>query len=523
MGGNILFIIAGIVIGVGVGIAVTFWLQTRLKTTAIKNAEEQSKKLVEDAKKEAEHLKLSAELDIKTSRDKQRSDFETRARDRERALEKKEKYLDERETNLERRANLLTAKQAELSSKETKLLDEEKSFSTKTDRLNAMLVEENKKLERIAGMTQDEAKQQLFHNLEEKVREEAKFFIKAEIEKARGEAEREAKKIISTSIERCATEHVVESTIAQVALPSDEMKGRIIGREGRNIRCFETLTGTDLLIDDTPGVAFITSMDPIRREVARMSLERLLVDGRIHPARIEEIVKDTEAEFPAIIQKVGEDAAMELKVMGLHPELIKLLGQLKFRTSYGQNVLSHSKEVANLAYLMATELKLPDINIAKRAGLLHDIGKAVSQEYEGTHQKIGAEFAKRYGESEIIVNAIEAHHRDIAPTSTIAVLVEAADSISGARPGARRETFEAYVERLEKLESIVTSFDGVGKAYAIQAGREIRVMVEPDKVSDELAFELASSLARKIEQEMKYPGEIKVTVIRETRAVSHAK
>ncbi|MDD2890827.1 MAG: ribonuclease Y [bacterium] len=516
---TIALIIVGIAIG-GVGI---FLLQMRLKTTATKKAEDESKKLIEDAKKEAEHLKLSAQFDIKTLRDKQKLEFDDRARAKESILEKKEKYLDDRESNLERRANLLTAKQAELSSKETKLLDEEKSITTKTDRLNSLIMEENRKLEKIAGMTEEEAKQQLFHNLEEKVKDESKFFIRTEIEKAKLEADREARKIVSTAIERCATEHIVESAVAQVALPSDEMKGRIIGREGRNIKCFETLTGTDLLIDDTPGVAFISSMDPIRREIAKMSLERLLTDGRIHPARIEELVKTVEEEFPGIVQKIGEETIMEMKVSTVHPELVKLLGYLKFRTSYGQNVLIHSKEVANLAYLMATELELPEAKIARRAGLLHDIGKALSQEYEGTHQKIGADIAKRYGETDLVVNAIEAHHRDIPATSIIAVLVEAADSISGARPGARRETFEAYVERLEKLESIVTSFDGVGRAYAIQAGREVRVMVEPEKISDESAFELANSLARKIEQEMKYPGEIKVTVIRETRAVTRAK
>lgn len=506
----------------GVFFFLGFRLQKWLRVLNVKKTQDASQKLIEDAKKDAERYRLSAELEFKTKWNKQRADFEKETRKRRAGIEKKEKHLDIRESNLERRADLLTEKQAELSAKETNFLNEEKVITAKKGRLDALILEENRKLEGIAGMTQEEAKQQLFQNLESKVRDEAKVFINEEVQKARASAEREAKKIISTAIGRCASEYMLESTVSQIQLPSDEMKGRVIGREGRNIRSFEALTGTNLIIDDTPGSIFLSCLDPTRREVAKISLERLIIDGRIHPTRIEEVVKRVEAEFPEAIRKVGEDVAFELKISGLAPELIELLGHLKFRTSYGQNVLAHSKEVANLASLMALELKL-SAKEAKRAGLLHDIGKSAPSEYEGTHQKIGGELARRYGESEIVVNAIEAHHGDIDPISPIAVLVEAADSISGARLGARRETFEAYVERLEKLETVVSSFDGVGKAYAIQAGREIRVIVEPNKISDETAFELAQSLAKKIEHEMKYPGEIKVTVVRETRASATAK
>jgi ribonuclease Y len=514
--------VIGFIVTAAVSCVVGFFVRKWLGTAKLKGAEESARKTLEDAKREAGRYKETAELELRAESSKRRSDIEKEIRDRRSESEKREKYLDERGKNLERKADLIARKEAELSSKEVQLLDMEKQIATKNDKLENVIMEENRKLEKIAGMTQEEAKRQLFDNLESKVREESKAFIREENEKTRATAEREARKIISTSIERCATEHVLQSTTATVSLPSDEMKGRMIGREGRNIRTFETLTGVDLVIDDTPGVAFIASLDPIRREIAKMSLERLISDGRIHPARIEEIVEQCKNEFPNIIQKVGEDVAAELKVPDLHVELIKLLGQLKFRSSYGQNVLVHSKEVARLASLMATELGLHE-KTAKRAGLLHDIGKAVSQEYEGTHQKIGAEFARRFGETDIVVNAIEAHHKDVDPATSIAVLVEAADAISGARPGARRETFEAYVERVEKLEEIVSSFDGVEKSYAIQAGREVRVIVEPDRIQDNNLTELARDISQKIEDEMKYPGEIKVTVIRERRAISKAK
>ncbi|MBI4721649.1 MAG: ribonuclease Y, partial [Candidatus Stahlbacteria bacterium] len=492
-------VIAAIFFFIGVSIR-------RTKAINLKTTEETAEKMIADAKKDAERYKATAELEMKTEWNKKTTEFEREIRNRRDETEKREKYLDERGKNLERKADLVARKEAELSKKEIYLLDMEKQVVTKGEKLEVILAEENRKLEKIAGMNQEEARQHLFQNLEKKVREEAKEFIRGEREKAKAEAGREAKRIISTAIERCTTEYVLESTSSTVALPSDEMKGRMIGREGRNIRAFETATGVDLLIDDTPGIAFISSLDPIRREIARTSLEKLILDGRIHPARIEEIVDQVRKEFPGVVQKIGEDIAIELKVSDIHPELIKLLGQLRFRTSYGQNVLAHSKEVAHLSSLMAAELGLSQ-DIAKRAGLLHDIGKSVSQEYEGTHQKIGAEFARRFGESDIVINAIEAHHKDIEPTSPIAVLVEASDAISGARPGARRESLEAYVERIEKLEQIVSSFNGVEKTYAIQAGREVRVIVEPDRVSDSDLTDLANEISHKIEEEMKYPGE----------------
>jgi ribonuclease Y len=518
---NIFFYILTVLVA-GIFYIIGFWGQKWFKTKRVKTAEETAQKVIEEGKKEAERYKETAELEARAEWSKRRSDFEREISNRKAETEKREKYLDERSKNLERKLDLITRKEAELSKKEVYLLDTEKQLTEKKENLSTLIMEENRKLEKIAGMTQEEAKQQLFQNLETKVKEEAKEFLREQREKVRAEAGREAKKIISVAIEKCATEHVLESTVTTVSLPSDEMKGRMIGREGRNIRTFETCTGVDLVIDDTPGIAFISSLDSTRREIAKVALERLLVDGRIHPARVEEIVEQAKKEFPATVQKIGEDVVSELKIYELHPELIKLLGKLKFRTSYGQNILIHSKEVAYLSSLMAGELRLQQ-DIAKRAGLLHDIGKAVTQEYEGTHQKIGAELAKRYGESDIIINAIEAHHKDIEPTSPIAVLVEAADAISGARLGARRETLEAYIERIEKLEEIVSSFPGVEKTYAIQAGREVRVIVEPDKVSDNDLNELAIDISHKIEEEMKYPGEIKVTVIREKRAIGRAK
>ncbi|MCK4353324.1 ribonuclease Y [candidate division WOR-3 bacterium] len=517
-----MWLIFGYVLTAAVFYFIGFWIQKLLKTSRLKKAEELAQKIIADAKKESEHRKSTADLELRAEWSKRRSDFEKEIRTRRTEIERREQVLDNREANLERKVDLITRKEGELAGKEADLLEKDKAITVKNEQLDNLILEENRKLEKIAGMTQEEAKRQLSQNLEKEVKDKAKEFIKEETEKARAEAEREAKKIIATAIERCATGYVLESTVCTMTLPSDEIKGRLIGREGRNIRSFETQTGVDLLVDDTPESVSISSLDPVRREIAKISLERLIADGRVHPTRIEEIVEQVKKEMPEIIRTAGENMALELKISGLHPEIIKLLGQLRYRTSYGQNVLDHSKEVSHLAFLMATELGLPE-DIARRAGLLHDIGKAVSHEYEGTHQKIGGELARRYGESEIVANAIEAHHKDIEPASPIAVLVQAADAMSGARPGARRETFEAYIERLEKLENIVSSFDGVQKAYAIQAGREVRVIVEPEKVTDETATELATSIAHKIEKGMKYPGEIKVTVIRETRAIARAK
>jgi ribonuclease Y len=371
-------------------------------------------------------------------------------------------------------------------------------------------------------MTRDEARQTLLRKLEDEVKQEAAIFIKRSEDEAKEKADKEARKIIGLAIQRCAADHAVETTVSVVNLPSDEMKGRIIGREGRNIRALEIATGVDVIIDDTPEAVILSGFDPIKREIAKQSLEKLIQDGRIHPGRIEEIVEKVKKEMDNNIREEGEKAVLDTGLHGIHPEIVKLLGRLKYRTSYGQNVLQHSIEVANLMGVMASELKL-DFNLAKRIGILHDIGKAVSHEVEGTHSKLGADLARKYGESENICHAIEAHHQDIEPKTLLAVLVQAGDAISASRPGARRETLETYVKRLEKLESIADSFKGVAKAYAIQAGREIRVMVQPEKVTDAQAAVMARDITKKIEEGLEYPGQIKVTVVRETRAVEYAK
>ena len=388
--------------------------------------------------------------------------------------------------------------------------------------MDRLLQEEKEKLQNISGMTRDEARQLLLKKLEDEVKQEAAIFIKRSEEEAKEKADKEARKIIGLAIQRCAADHTVETTVSVVHLPSDEMKGRIIGREGRNIRALEIATGIDVIIDDTPEAVILSGFDPIKREIAKISLERLLQDGRIHPGRIEEIVEKVKKEMENTMREEGEKSLFDTGLHGVHPEIIKLLGRLKYRTSYGQNVLQHSKEVAYLMGVMASELKL-DFTLAKRIGLLHDIGKAISHEVEGTHSKLGADLARKYGESENICHAIEAHHQDIEPKTLLAVLVQAADAISATRPGARRETLETYVKRLEKLEAIADSFKGVAKAYAIQAGREIRVMVLPDKVTDAQAAVMARDITKKIEEGLEYPGQIKVTVVRETRAVEYAK
>ncbi|MCK4395214.1 ribonuclease Y [candidate division WOR-3 bacterium] len=513
------------IIPITVGIVmffIGFLVMELIRRAKIKKATNIADKIIEKSKEEAENYKRNAKEEMQKKWSLKKQEFEWETKNRRRELTQLEKRLNEREVNIERKNNLLMRKEKDIIHRERELIQKEKSIKLKDARYTSLLREENARLERIAGMTSEQAKRQLMDNLKEQAKYEAAKMIREIKEKAVEEGGKKAKEIITLAIQKSAMEHVSESTVSVVALPNDEMKGRIIGREGRNIRTFENLTGVEAIVDDTPGAVTLSGFDPIRREVAKRSLEKLVADGRIHPARIEEIIEKTEKEIEETIKLTGEETVMDMTITGIHPELVKLLGRLKFRTSYGQNVLLHSKEVATISALMAGELRL-DVEDAKRAGLLHDIGKAVDQNYEGTHAKIGAELAEKYGESQIVINAIAAHHEEVDVETPISVLIQAADTISGARPGARRETLEAYIKRLERLEEIALSFDGVSKAYAMQAGREIRIVVEPDRLDDFRCKELAEHIAQKIESELKYPGQIKVTVIRETRAVEFAK
>jgi ribonuclease Y len=478
-------------------------------------------RLLGEARAEAERLRQKAEAELKTEWEKERLKFETQTATTRRELERTESKLTEREAFLARRDSVLTQKEADLIRKDRDLGSREKVARAKMERLDQLIAQENSRLERVAGLSSEDAKRELLRNMENQARLEAAQLIKDIREEARQRADAEAREITIQAIQRCAVSHAAETTVSVVNLPSDELKGRIIGREGRNIRTFETMTGVEVMIDDTPGAIIISGFDPIRREVAKLAMERLVTDGRIHPARIEEVVNRTKDELNATIKATGDAVVLELGIVGLSLELSKMLGRLRFRTSYGQNVLMHSKEVAFLAGMMAQELAL-DAAIARRAGLLHDIGKAADQTVEGTHAQIGAELAQRFGESDVVINAVAAHHEEAKLESPYAFLVAAADGVSSSRPGARRESFETYVKRVESLEAIATSFEGVEKAYAIQAGREIRVLVEPDKVLDRDTSDLAARVAAQIQTELKYPGQIKVTVIRETRAVNYA-
>ncbi len=499
-----------------------WFISQRIGEIKLKKAEELSKKIIQEAEKEAEIKKKEAILEARDEWYKAKLNFEKELQVKQAEFHRMEKRLSEREANLDRKVDILTKKERDIQNRDKILYAREKAVRAKSDELNRKISEQNKQLEKIAQMTSEEAKKLLLENLESQARQEAAQLIKEIKEQAEQTAEKEAKNIIISAIQRCAADHTVESTVSVVNLPNEEMKGRIIGREGRNIRSFETATGIDVIVDDTPEAVILSGYDPIRREIARMALEKLIMDGRIHPARIEEVVEKAEKEMEVIIRETGEQACFDVGIHGIHPELVKLLGKLQFRTSYGQNVLQHSKEVAFLAGLMAAELGL-DANLAKRAGLLHDIGKAVDRETEGTHTQIGYNVAQKFGENPIVLNAIASHHEDVTSESPYSVLVQAADATSGARPGARRETLEGYIKRLEKLEELADSFKGVAKSYAIQAGREIRVIVEHDRIDDQGATELANEMAKKIEAELEYPGQIKVTVIRETRAVEYAK
>jgi ribonuclease Y len=479
-------------------------------------------KILADAKKEAEALIKDAKLQAKEIIIQSKQDFEREYKERRNELLKMEQRIIQKEENLEKKLSFIDQKEGNLSKRERNLQQQEKELENKYEEVNRLLEEQRKRLEQIAGMTADEAKEHLILSIEEEAKERAAKMIKRIEDEAKATADKKAKEIIALAIQRYSSDYVSEKTVSLVTLPNEEMKGRIIGREGRNIRALEAATGVDLIIDDTPEAVILSGYNPIRREVARISLERLISDGRIHPARIEEVVEKVQQEMEITIRETGEQAAFDVGVHGIHPELIKMLGTLKYRTSFAQNVLQHSLEVAFLCGIMAAELGI-SVRQAKRAGLLHDIGKAVDHEVEGSHAIIGAEQAKRYGESQRIVNAIASHHDEVPPESPLAVLVQAADTLSAARPGARKELLESYVKRLEDLERIAMSFKGVSKAYAIQAGRELRIIVENSKVSDEEAALLCYEVAKKVEKELTYPGQIKVTVIRETRAVEYAK
>ena len=487
----------------------------KVAENAIGSAENEAKKIINDALKSCESKKKEMLLEAKDEIHKNRVEFDKEIKERRNETQRTEKRLLQKEENLDRKLDNLEKREENLKDKNKKL--EEKEAHVEEIQKRQLEV-----LEKLSGLTAEEAKEYLLKNIEDKVRVEAAVRIKEIEEQTKEVADEKARNLITQSIQRCAADHVAEATVSVVNLPNDEMKGRIIGREGRNIRTLETLTGIDLIIDDTPEAVILSSFDPIRREVARVALEKLISDGRIHPARIVEMVEKAKKEVDITIKKEGEAAAFEVGVHGLHPELIKLLGRLRFRTSYGQNVLRHSVEVAQIASIMASELGLDSV-IAKRAGLLHDVGKAASHEVEGSHVTIGADFAKKYNEDKLVINAILSHHGDAEPDSTVACLVQAADAISAARPGARRENIETYIKRLEKLEEISTSFKGVEKTYAIQAGREIRVMVKPDDINDQSMIVVAREIAQKIENELEYPGQIKVSVVRETRAVEYAK
>ena len=481
----------------------------------IGSAEEEAKRIINEAIKGGENKKREMLLEAKEEIHKSRSEYEREVKERRAEVSKQERRLQQKEEALDKKINLHEKKEDELAKKIT-------AIDKKQEEVDSLKRSQMEVLEKISGLTQDEAKAYILKGVEDDVRHETAMKIKEIEAQMKEEADQTAREIIATAIQRCAADHAAETTVSVVPLPNDEMKGRIIGREGRNIRTLETITGVDLIIDDTPEAITVSSFDPVRREVARLALEKLIADGRIHPTRIEDMVEKARREVDHTIKVEGERATFETGVHNLHPELIKLLGRQKYRTSYGQNVLNHSIEVAHIAGLMASELGV-DVTLAKRAGLLHDLGKSVDHEMEGSHVQLGVELAKKYKENPVVINAIEAHHGDVEPQTVIACLVQAADAISAARPGARRENVENYIRRLEKLEELTNSFPGVEKAYAIQAGREVRVMVKPEEVTEDNMILLAHDLAKKIESELEYPGQIKVNVIRETKAVEYAK
>ena len=516
---NIVIVLVVSVIAIIAAVLITAKVTTtRLKKNAegtIGNAEEKAREIIDEALKTAENKKRESLLEVKEESIRTKNELDKEIKERRAEAQRYERRVQQKEENIDKKADAIEKREASLAAREETL----GRMKEEVSKLNEQRVQE---LERISGLTSEQAKDYLLKIVEDEVKHESAVMIKEMESRAKEEADKKAKEYVVTAIQKCAADHVAETTISVVQLPNDEMKGRIIGREGRNIRTLETLTGVDLIIDDTPEAVILSGFDPIRREVARIALEKLIVDGRIHPARIEEMVEKAQKEVETMIREEGEAATLEVGVHGIHPELVRLLGRMKFRTSYGQNALKHSIEVAQLSGLLAAEIGV-DVRTAKRAGLLHDIGKSVDHDMEGSHIQIGVDLCRKYKESPIIINAVEAHHGDVEPESLIACIVQAADTISAARPGARRETLETYSNRLKQLEDISNGFKGVEKSFAIQAGREIRVMVVPEQVSDADMVLMARDISKKIEAEMEYPGQIKVNVIRESRVTDYAK
>ena len=512
---NIGILIAAVLISLAIGVLLGIAYRKKVAESKINSAEEESKKIVNMAKIEAENLKKAKIIEAKEEIVNSRNELDQEIKERRGEVQRQETRLIQKEENLEKRA-------LNYERKEEDLQERLKEIEVEKQNIEKLHEQEMQELEKIAALTKQDAKDILLKEVEKDITAEKAAIIREANQKAKDTVNKNAKELLTYAVQKCAADHSQETTVSIVLLPSDEMKGRIIGREGRNIKALETLTGVDLIIDDTPEAVVLSGFDPLRREVAKIALEKLIDDGRIHPAKIEEVVEKAKQELEETIKEEGERAVLESGVIGLHPDIVKLLGKLKYRTSYGQNVLNHSIEVSNLARIMAEELGL-DAKLARRAGLLHDIGKALDHDMEGTHVEIGVEILKKYKEKPLVINAVEAHHEDVEPQTLEAVLIQAADAISASRPGARRETLEAYIKRLQNLEEIADSFDGVEKSFAIQAGREVRIVVKPEKINDDQMTILARDVAKKVENEMDYPGQIKINVIRETRIVDYAK